>query len=308
MLPFVLNNKNLTVLFDGRAETIESDSPVWKDALEALKAKDFEALEILMKPVVAINKWTHGKFTITEDGVFHNGERIHHVMEARIIEFWQQQLPVEPLLNFWERLQANPSNRAVNELYGFLEHRNLPINEKGFFIAYKAVRADFYDIFSGKHLNTIGSVLEMPRRSVDDDARNTCSHGFHVGALEYVRWYGQSDSKILICEVDPADVVSIPVDHNAQKVRTCRYKVLELYTAPLPDGFWSSDSYSSQDDEGYDEDWDEELNDEDYFDACVEDNTCPYCGESIHSHWEYCPSCGGDLSERDYGLELLRDK
>jgi hypothetical protein len=38
-----------------------------------------------------------------------------------------------------------------------------------------------------------------------------------------------SNGVLLVVEVDPADVVSIPVDYNRQKGRACKYKVLSIY-------------------------------------------------------------------------------
>lgn len=34
----------------------------------------------------------------------------------------------------------------------------------------------------------------------------------------------------MICEVDPADVVSVPSDHNCQKMRVCGYRVVGLHS------------------------------------------------------------------------------
>ena len=35
---------------------------------------------------------------------------------------------------------------------------------------------------------------------------------------------------ILLCEVDPADIVAIPRDYNNSKIRTCAYTPLSEYT------------------------------------------------------------------------------
>lgn len=302
----ILNpDSHLTVSFDSGLLTIYRSNPLWDKAIEAFKSSDWVALETLMTPKTAISKWTGDKFSITEDGVFHDGERLPKALETRIVQFWQEGLPFEPLLRFWERLMANPSARAVRELYSFLEHKRIPINKNGYFLAYKAVQPNLMDIYSGKCYNGIGEVLEMPRRKVDDDANRTCSYGFHVGALDYVKWYGRSDSTILICEVDPADVVSIPADHAAQKVRTCKYKVVDFYTGPLPDTLWEPNTSES-----FDESWEleEELDDAEYFESMLEDESCPYCGDEISEYWDFCPACGGDLTCLDTTGTLYRDR
>jgi hypothetical protein len=45
----------------------------------------------------------------------------------------------------------------------------------------------------------------------------------HVGAIEYVKDFGNSDRVILECLVSPRNVVSIPVDYNNTKMRCCEY-------------------------------------------------------------------------------------
>lgn len=136
---------------------------------------------------------------------------------------------VGPLVAFMQRLGKNPSRNSVQQLYNFLEHKNISIDEEGYFWAYKAIRPDWKDIYSGKIDNSIGSVVSMKRALVDEDPNSHCSHGLHVGSIEYVHWYGSSDSIVVICKVDPADVVAVPTDHNAQKLRTCKYEVLQEF-------------------------------------------------------------------------------
>ena len=59
----------------------------------------------------------------------------------------------------------------------------------------------------------------------------------HVGSLEYATTFGSSDRIVVIVEVDPADIVSVPSDCEFQKLRTCRYKVVGKYEGPLPTAY-----------------------------------------------------------------------
>jgi len=81
----------------------------------------------------------------------------------------------------------------------------------------------------------IGDAPTMQRHNVDDDANVGCSYGFHVGSLEYVRDFASGNDRIVIVEVSPADIVSVPHDCAHMKVRVCRYKVVAEYTGPLPE-------------------------------------------------------------------------
>jgi hypothetical protein len=125
----------------------------------------------------------------------------------------------------------NPSKRAVEELYTFLEKGNLPLTPDGYFLAYKKVQHDFKDIHSGTMDNSPGKIVEMERNAVDDNMHNTCSTVLHFCAKEYLPHFGNRASgkkadRVVILKINPADVVSIPADYNSTKGRACRYEVI----------------------------------------------------------------------------------
>jgi hypothetical protein len=184
-----------------------------------------------------------------------------------------------PMLNFMKRLFYNPSSRAVKELYSWLAHKSLAICEDGCFLAYKSVSVyngpnfvdcygrevkagDYVDKYTGKIRNNVGDVNEMPRRKVNDDFQVGCSEGYHVGSLKYVTSVYTSNKQI-ICKVDPADVVSVPLDCDCQKIRCCYYEVVSEFKnlaiverqAPAyaidPEDIEDLDEYWSEDEEEY---------------------------------------------------------
>jgi hypothetical protein len=122
-----------------------------------------------------------------------------------------------------------------------MENKNMPITYDGCFLAYKAVRNDYKDIYSGKFDNSVGNVCEVPRSSVDSNRDNGCGHGLHVGAIDYAKSYGgintdgfeggdnDGGNHLMICKVNPRDVVSVPTDSKFQKLRTCRYEVVSKF-------------------------------------------------------------------------------
>ena len=82
---------------------------------------------------------------------------------------------------------------------------------------------------------------------------------------------------MLIVEIDPADVVSVPSDCNCQKLRTCKYTVVAKYDGPLPEHYTkdAASAYDPQDDsedEEYDDDsdWDEDDESEDEVSVTVQ--------------------------------------
>ena len=97
----------------------------------------------------------------------------------------------------------------------------------------------------------------MTRNNVCDDHNQGCSVGFHAGSLQYASTFGGGESILLIVEIDPADVVSVPSDCNCQKLRTCKYTVVAKYDGPLPEHY-TKDAASA-----YDTDFDYQEDDSD---------------------------------------------
>ena len=260
--PFILTADSITVLLNGKEHTVIRSHPNFTLVKDAVKAEEWERIPELLNLKSAVESWSNGMFKIEEDTVTYMGDRLPAHLESRILSFFRESLPFEPLLKFWQRLQANPSNRATEELYRFLEYKNIPIGHDGFIYAYKAVRGDWKDIYTGKIDNSIGRVVTMPRNLVNDDPRHGCSVGLHIGSIQYVTGYGASipDRHIVIVRVDPADIVSIPYDCSYQKIRCCKYEVVEEYKGLLPETLYEPDLYEDYDDAK--EYWEEEEEDD----------------------------------------------
>jgi hypothetical protein len=254
---FILTENSLTVSLEGKTYTINSGNPCWKQAIECLKRKDYDALKECVSIKKAISSFTGDKVKVVDGTIFFNGEPIHNYLTDKILSFMEKGLPHESLIKFLERLMANPSRRAVNELYAFLAHKNMPITDAGTFLAYKSVRSDYTDHHTGNFNNSIGNTLQMIRNNVCDDHNQGCSVGFHAGSLEYASSFGGQDSILLIVEIDPADVVSVPSDCNCQKLRTCKYKVVAKYDGPLPQHYTKNaeSAYQPEDEDADDLDY-----------------------------------------------------
>jgi len=68
----------------------------------------------------------------------------------------------------------------------------------------------------------LGEPVRQDRKDCDANYRIDCSNGLHVGATKYVENFADSKSKILVCYVNPANVVAVPqYDHS--KIRVCEY-------------------------------------------------------------------------------------
>jgi hypothetical protein len=244
----IKTNDSITAVINGEPKTMSASHPSFREAINAITNNDIELLDVLFNVSGRIkNKFnTTSKFASIEicDGeIFYCGEKLHNYVVDRILAFMQESLPFQPLVNFLEKLMENPSKRAVDELYRFLEHKHLPICEDGDFLAYKSVRNDYKDHHTGKFDNRVGQVLSMPRNAVCDNAEVGCSDGFHAGSYEYAKSFGGDGSRLVIVKINPADVVSVPHDCECQKLRTSRYVVVKdfehLYHNPLNTEFKS---------------------------------------------------------------------
>ena len=245
----ILNEgENLTVVINGKPLMWDKSNPAFPEACKALKEDDWEKLESLADLEKAVENFFYedGNIKVADGVVYYKDESVHNHTVDIILNFMRKGLKYQPLVKFLDKLMQNPSRRAVNELYSFLEHKQMPITPNGNFLAYKGVRDDYTDWYSGKFANNVGTVLEMPRNGVCDDAEQGCSYGFHAGTYEYAQNYG-SGGHLLMVEINPADVVSVPNDCECQKLRTCKYEVKAHCEHKIAEDY--CDDYSDDDDD-----------------------------------------------------------
>lgn len=72
----------------------------------------------------------------------------------------------------------------------------------------------------------------MRREDVDPDRNKCCSRGLHVASWEYAATY--MGEVLIEVQVNPKDVVAVPLDYNFGKMRTCRYRVVRVISEPNP--------------------------------------------------------------------------
>lgn len=120
-------------------------------------------------------------------------------------------------------LKINGEN-AVDDLLTFLSKGTFPITSDGCFLAFKRVRDDLRDVYSGTVLNKPGSVIQMDPDLVDPDRAKECSTGLHVATRAYLKNF--SGDRLLLIKVDPEDVIAVPI-YDVSKMRVSRYEILD---------------------------------------------------------------------------------
>jgi hypothetical protein len=276
----LITDRSLTFYVGSTPYTLDRDAETFAEVRDELNKMDpdvnrlIELVDVTRKVKAeleaaaknnkfATNYLTKGVIEVTRSGVTFNGEPIHNVLTKRLMDVMKSGLRLGPWIQFAENVYQNPAEYAREELYEWLEKSDLPITDDGCFLAYKIVRSDYKDIYSGKFDNSPGRVVQLSagRQAVDPERHNTCSYGLHFcskGYLPHYSGYG-AGNRILLVKINPADVVSIPSDYNNAKGRTWRYEVLADVTADqftIENQTWEPVYNVSDDYDEADDDWD----------------------------------------------------
>lgn len=334
------NGQAVSVFVNGELKTAISTHPRFAEIVAAATAGDESVVELFDIKTGLTRKLADQRLSdrlvIRGDKLLFDGDELHDALSEQILRHYEENVDTfSPLVAFLEKVQANQSESVRNGLYNWITQQDLTITESGSFLGFKGLRDDFSSITAGPgvvndveqdgHLdNTPGNVLEVARSYVDDNADVACSTGLHVGTRRYATDFAQG--KLVVCEVDPRNVVSVPNDGH-EKIRCSKYVVIEeaepeygaLWYANQPvdedaeyydaDAFAKKcyealDNYSSTVD-GDDEDFDDHGNydddEDDYVDAF----------NSSHLHVEYGSSVSNvatkdDIAEIQRQLENLQ--
>lgn len=255
-MQYILSSDSLTAFVKGKPYTVNRTAEIFNAAMQAVK----EGSEQAFLNVVEIKKEIVKHFSdyadvVLEDNRLMYGNReITGLIAKRVMELLDHGLDVKPMLNFVSNLMANPSKRAVDETFGFVDACKLPITEDGCILAYRRVRADYFDqhsrtvpnkpahLFTQEELNAMPIVcgkqnevtvsvmdgrtfVDMDRNLVDEDKDRTCSQGLHFCSYEYLQHF--PGERIIVVKINPCDIVAIPSDYNNAKGRTCSYEIVD---------------------------------------------------------------------------------
>lgn len=266
-IPYIETVSGYTFFLEGNPISVDSSDIRYTEVTNALRDNDMEHLRgilrdnqeayLLSKISTSIQYFSDLKFTITKNSisgeeevvsadVSYKGQPLPEVLKQKLIQMYKAGATnFDHLFNFIDNLLANPDENSREQLYGFLEHKNMPITDNGTFIAYKGVRGDYYSITgntstvvlegkvdsAGHILNELGTTIRVRHEDVENNPNVACSQGLHVGSYEYAKGFKSQEGRLLAVEVNPKDVVSVPVDCACQKCRVSSYKVLNEVTA-----------------------------------------------------------------------------
>lgn len=235
-IPYTISRDALTLFIGGIPYNADSGHPNYEKIIQLLMSGDYtedKLLELVsvrvhLENIIAAHQVQDVK--IGTDTVWYKDRPVHSHLSTRMLDIVSKGLDVTPWALFMNKLYANPSRRAVEELYLWLEKSQMPITPEGNFLAYKKVRDDYssyhLDPNGNKVWNRVGDIVSMERNEVEDDRRLTCAQGLHFCSWTYLPHYYGRQGRVMMLSVNPADVVSIPKDYDDAKGRAWQYKVV----------------------------------------------------------------------------------
>lgn len=239
-MKYIISNSGVVnAIAGGQAYTFDKNHHNYNTLIRHLKSGNVEHFEAAYDVASSVEHFCDGYVHVKHGTLNWNGIPMPELFSDRIMQMRKEGFEFEPMLNFLNNLNENPSDKAIVELFDFMQHKHLPITDDGHFLAYKAVKEDFTDIYTGNLDNNVGSTVSVDRSSVDSNRDQGCSHGLHVGSIDYVTSYGGIDldnkdddnggNQIVVCKVNPRDVVSVPTCSRYQKLRCCQYEVVAIF-------------------------------------------------------------------------------
>lgn len=237
-IPYILTKSNVTVYIDGEPNVVANGTAQYDLVIAGIQAGDLNAIKDAINIRQGVVNMSQGMIQLDGNILTYDGRPLRGALVDRILDVVKGSGNAAPLLLFLENLMENPSKRAVDELYGFLEACDLPITVDGHFLAYKRVNMDYTSIHDGKTDNSIGAKPSLPRNAVDEDKDRTCSSGLHFCSKSYLPYFGSyGGSRTVVVKINPRDVVSIPSDYNNAKGRACTYEIVGEVTSSSDGGF-----------------------------------------------------------------------
>lgn len=241
---YTRHDGGLTLFKSGKHSTVSNSHPNFVRILEALKARRFTEVEDLMNIGATITKlgvsrkFKDRKIFVQKGEVyFTDSKKVDRKLEGPLVDRILESIGskvgdkfADALLALLDNIKKNPVKEIGPELYDWFLSGKAPITYDGCILAYKKVKKDNTDHYTGKIDNSPGKIVRMPQDQVDKNRNNECSVGLHFCSRGYLSKYAGDDSNIVIVKVNPRHIFAIPRDYNCQKGRASEYFVVGKYT------------------------------------------------------------------------------
>lgn len=231
---YSVTKNQITIFCNEESRSVVKGYPKFSEIKNRLVGYNFsdevlaEVYEILYLPSF-VDKFSEGNITVDHESgkVWYGTFEIKNSLTDHMITQLTEGNDITGFIRFADKLLSNPKEDIVEELYGFMEYHGITIDEEGYILAYKGVRSDYKDRYTGTIDNSVGTKPRMPASEVEHDPSKGCGAGLHAGSFKYAyNWAGKS-GHVMKLKINPVDVCSVPWDCGSQKMRTCGYEVIE---------------------------------------------------------------------------------
>lgn len=228
-LDYVFTDDGVTIVGDnGEVIVLSRTSPMYLTVVESLKEKNFLSVRKALNLKVAFERHTEGAVDVDEFGnVRYNGRLLRNKISDAIAKMVSNGENFKPLMLFLQKAHCCAKQEQVDQIFDFVDQLGFYITENGNILGYKYVHVkedgSLTDCWTKKLNYNVGETPYMNRDSVCADRNMACAAGLHVGTWEYVSQMGN----LVAVEVNPMDVVSVPLDTSCRKMRTCRFTVIQ---------------------------------------------------------------------------------
>jgi len=230
-MKFAFSNFEVVIISPAGVRTVGLDHPFYMEICRALQSgndKDvitlLDAKAAIAKPFEKLSAVVEVKETLVGDpDIYVDGLKISPRVADLILKCKQRGIPFQALKKFWAKVQKNPLLVGKESMLDFITKNNVPLLPNGNFLAYKGVNStaapdEFTSVHDASFIYKLGTIATLPLSECTSDVNNACGAGLHVGGFKHASGYG---NVMLDCEVDPSDVVSVPV-HEHCKLRACK--------------------------------------------------------------------------------------
>lgn len=243
---------NITVLVEGHPKSpfgAHSSHQNFDRIVELASAGDPEVADLfdVDLAIQRVFERLNERWSYEDKQVYKDGDLVETAFSRQLLAFVQKGEPIDALLKFDEKLDANPSKNSREMAWAWLNENEFAITEEGNIIAYKGVNkdenGDYRSTFKGEAFvndepmkglirNNVGDTVTMPRSVVKDDPFSLCHTGLHVANKRFAQGFA---THTVTVELSPRDIVSVPSGHG-EKMRVCRYTVIEVTERIYGDG------------------------------------------------------------------------
>lgn len=228
MNSMIITRDGASFFIGNKPYTIGTDHPNYNLIIDAARNDEWDKIPNLADIQQAVNdaisRTVSNDLKIVDSKVIYKHITFPDDLSDYVINLVRDSRDLTTIVKFMDKLLANPDHRIFQQLVGFLAYGKNPLTPDGNFLAYKRVNADFTSVADRNFKNDVGTTVSMPRDACNNNPEQTCSTGLHFCSKDYLAQF--SGEKIIVLEISPTDVVSIPVDYNNTKGRACQYKIV----------------------------------------------------------------------------------